>query len=264
MPPQSVRLTGFAVLFIGSIMWTAFEKWDTEVIRADTAQQTLALRMRQQFPGFPIGYSSSALVHTFESTGWVRLNTPVVRYDWSTVPPDADVFATVYVGMYGGDRNRRSCRAARVRVRDVGTDTVAGESERIPYVPNTNQRQVVRIRLDRRTMLASYALEVASETKDCPINGAGRDTRGISLISVSGTTSWTRTWESDRFNKWRRFVRSVRAGWIICLLGAAIYAALPLTSSRKVRWSVLTMRRSVSMKMCGFFRLLNRHSSSSR
>ena len=48
---------------------------------------------------------------------------------------------------------------------------------------------------------------------------------------MSGTTSWTRTWESDRFNKWRRFVRSVRAGWIICLLGAAIYAALPLTSS---------------------------------
>ena len=173
MPPQSVRLTGFAVLLIGSIMWTAFEKWDTEVIRADTAQQTLALRMRQQFPGFPIGYSSSALVHTFESTGWVRLNTPVVRYDWSTVPPDADVFATVYVGMYSGDRNRRSCRAARVRVRDVGTDTVAGESERIPYVPNTNQRQVVRIRLDRRTMLTSYALEVASETKDCPINAQG-------------------------------------------------------------------------------------------
>ena len=173
VPPQSVRMGFFASLFIMSIMWTAYEKWDTEVIRADTAEQALAPRIRQQFPSFPIGYSSSALVHTFESTGWVRLNTPVVRYDWSTVPPDADVFVTVHVGMYGGDRNQRSCRAARVRVRDVGTDTVTGESERIPYVPNTNQRQVVRIRLDRRTMLASYALEVASETNDCPINAQG-------------------------------------------------------------------------------------------
>ena len=138
-------------------------------LRADTADQPTS----QQFPSFPIGYSTSALVHTFESIGWVRLNTPDVRYDWSTVPPDADVFATVHVGMYDWDRNNRSCRAARVRVRDVGTDTVAGESERIPYVPNTNQRQVVRIRLDRRTMLTSYALEVASETKDCQINAQG-------------------------------------------------------------------------------------------
>ena len=44
VPPQSVRMGFFASLFIMSIMWTAYEKWDTEVIRADTAEQALAPR----------------------------------------------------------------------------------------------------------------------------------------------------------------------------------------------------------------------------
>ena len=56
-------------------------------------------------------------------------------------------------------------------MRDVGTDAVAGESNRIPYT--SDQGELVRIQIDRRTVVTSYALEVASETTDCPMNVRG-------------------------------------------------------------------------------------------
>ncbi len=171
---HSYRVRSFAlvVVVVVSIMWTAYDKWANEVARANTAEQALELRTRQQFPRFPIGHSSSANARRLESPEWMTLGTPAVPFDWSTVPPDADVFATLRVRMFGGRRSR-NCRAARVRVRDLGTDTIAGATESIPYIPDTDQAEVVRIQLDRRTVLAHYALEVASETADCPVNVQG-------------------------------------------------------------------------------------------
>ena len=153
-------------------MSTAYDKWAMEVARADRAEQALELTTRQQFARFPIGHSGP-VARRFESPEWMTLGTPAVPYDWSTVPPNADVFATIRVRMRGGARNTRNCRAARVRVRDLGTDTVAGESERVPYIPNADQEEAIRIRLDRRTMLTRYTLEVASETTGCSINVQG-------------------------------------------------------------------------------------------
>ena len=101
----SVRLWVLAAAFAASLMWTTYGKWAVEVARADKAEQALELRTRQQFPRFPIGHSSLIVVHRFESLDWVALETSAVSFDWLTVPPDADVFATVRVRMYGRDRN---------------------------------------------------------------------------------------------------------------------------------------------------------------
>ena len=162
-----VRLRILAALFVVSIMWTAYDKWAIEVARADTAEQA---RVRQQFARFPIGYPGPEFYYDFESSGWVTLETPAVPYDWSTVPPDADVFATIRVRF--SSSRRSTCRAVRVRVRDLASDAVAGESERIPYISDFDP-ETVRIRLDRRTMPTSYALEVESETTECAVNVQG-------------------------------------------------------------------------------------------
>lgn len=172
-PRHPARLRILAAAFAVSVMWTAQGKWAAEAGRADGAEQALALRTRQQLPRVPIGHSSGAIVHVPESTHWATLETPPVPYDWSTVPADADVLATFRVRMYGGDQNRRTCRAARVRVRDMGTASVAGGSERIPYTPAAAQGELVKILLDRRTVLTSYTVEVVSESAHCPINVQG-------------------------------------------------------------------------------------------
>ena len=166
-----VRLCILAVAFTVSIMWEAYDKWADEVGRANRAEQALELRGRQQFPRFPIGHSSSSIFRRFESTEWMTLDTPAVPFDWSTVPSDADVFATIRV-MFSESRNPSSCRAARVGLRDLEIDAVAGESERIPYGSEFEQ-EIVRIRLDRRTTPTSYALEVESETTGCAVNAQG-------------------------------------------------------------------------------------------
>ena len=171
--PRSVRWRILLVALAGLILWAAPAKWAIEVARADRAEQALASVTRQQFGRFDIGYSAPFSFHRFDSVEWEALRTPPVPYDWSTVPPDADVFATLYLRMRGGPGNRRNCRAARVRVRDLGTDTVSGESERIPYIPSTDQEEAIRLRLDRRTMLTRYALEVESETTECAVNVQG-------------------------------------------------------------------------------------------
>lgn len=160
-----VRLRILVTAIAVSVMWTTYDRW----------AMVEQARTRQQFPRFPIGYSAPSFFLRLESTDWMELGTPAVPYDWSTVPPDADVFATLRVRMAGGDRNARHCRAVRVRVRDLGVDLVAGESERVDYVANGNQdgEGVVRIRLERRTRLASYVLEVASDSAECPVNVQG-------------------------------------------------------------------------------------------
>ena len=155
-----VRKWILIAIIASSLMWTIYDKWAA----ADQA------RIRQQFPRFPIGFATPSSYRVLESTEWVELGTPSVPYDWSTLPPDADVFATIRVRM---STRRGNCRAARVRVRDLGADIVAGESERIAYIPNGNQVSVVRIRLDRRTRLVNYILEVASETTECRLNVRG-------------------------------------------------------------------------------------------
>ena len=153
-------------------MWEAYDKWADEVGRANRAEQALELRTRQQFPRFPIGHSSSSNFRRIESTEWTTLGTPAVPFDWSTVPPNADVFATIRVVFVEGRRNPSICRAARVGLRDLDIDAVAGESERIPYSSDFDQ-ETVRIRLDRRTTPTSYALEVESETTGCSVNAQG-------------------------------------------------------------------------------------------
>ena len=171
--PYPVRFGIVTLVSAWSIMSTVYDKWAMEVARANRAEQALEIPTRQQFGRFPIGHLGPEFYYGFESAGWVRLETPAVPYDWSTVPPDADVFAAIRIRVRF--RSRRStgiCRAARVRVRDLEADVVAGESERIPYISDADQ-ETVRIRLDRRTTPTSYALEVESETTGCSVNAQG-------------------------------------------------------------------------------------------
>ncbi len=160
-----VRLSIMAAVFIASIMWTVYDTWAIEVMRADNAEQALALRIRQQFPRFPIGYTTPNSVITLESVEWMRLDTPPVPYDWSSIPLNADVFATISVRFFSL-RPVPNCRAVRVRVFDLDIGSVAGESVPITYVPNIDQ-EPARIRLARRSARTRYVLEVKSDTAEC-------------------------------------------------------------------------------------------------
>ena len=153
-----MRFCILALVFTESIMWEVYNKWDGEVGRADRAEHALELRTRQQFGRFPIGHFSPEIYLSFESAEWVTLGMPATLYDWSTVPLDADVIATIHVRF--SNSRRGNCRAARVRVRDVASDAVAGESERIPYISNYEPRTV---RTLRETSLPSAGLLVILE-----------------------------------------------------------------------------------------------------